>query len=147
MAEHRAVLRLDLGELRPQQLVDDLRVGPSLRLLHHLADEEAQESLLATLVCGNLARVVGKDAVDERLQLGCVGDQRVTEVGVGTELGVRALRQGARERLRGIVARAAITFASSSAFTAAGSTPVATKSFIRTFEAAFASTPSSATRS
>src|SRR2546425_11137880 len=52
-----------------------------------------------------------------------------------------ALSASARMNVsRGIVERAAISFASSAPLTAAGSTPVATKSFIRTFDAAFAST-------
>ena len=46
---------------------------------------------------------------------------------------------------RGIVARAAITFPSSVPLTVAGSTPVAENSFMRTLDAALASTPSSAT--
>ena len=33
-------------ELLPQKLVDDLRVGLALRLLHHLADEEAEQPSL-----------------------------------------------------------------------------------------------------
>src|SRR5262249_16124084 len=56
-----------LLELGTQNLVDDLGVGLSLGLLHHLADEVTQETLLAALVRGDLPGAVGKDAVDERL--------------------------------------------------------------------------------
>src|ERR687897_1664050 len=46
---------------------------------------------------------------------------------------------------RGIVARAAMTLPNSAPLTVAGSTPLAENSFMSTFEAAFASTPFSAT--
>src|SRR5690349_8688962 len=38
------------AELRAQQLVDEPRVRLALRLLHHLADEEAEQALLAAPV-------------------------------------------------------------------------------------------------
>ena len=41
-------------------------------LLHHLADEEAEQALLAAPVRLDLAGVGGEDRVDERLELGGV---------------------------------------------------------------------------
>ena len=54
--------------------------------------------MFAALVGGDLARVVGEDAVDQRLQLGRVGDERVAEVRVRLELRVAALGQRLGER-------------------------------------------------
>ena len=49
-------------KLLPQESVDDLRVGFALRLLHHLADEEAEHALLAAAVGRDLIRVCGEHA-------------------------------------------------------------------------------------
>ena len=54
------------SKLLPQQPVDDLRVGLALRLLHHLADEEAEHALLAAAVGLDLLRVRGDHGVDHR---------------------------------------------------------------------------------
>src|SRR4029078_8276977 len=43
-----------LGQFRPQPFVDELRVGLALHGLHRLADEEADQLLLASLVLGDL---------------------------------------------------------------------------------------------
>src|SRR4029077_18989866 len=69
LAEPRALLRSPLsGELRPQELVDHLRIGLALGLLHHLAHEETEQAVLPTFVSRNLARVGREDAFDERLE-------------------------------------------------------------------------------
>src|SRR4030095_8742135 len=44
-------------QFRPQPLVDDARIGLALHRLHHLADEEAEQRLLAALVLGDLVRI------------------------------------------------------------------------------------------
>ena len=53
------------GELLADEVGDDARVRLALRLLHHLADEEAEEALLAAAVGGDLARVLLQDPVDD----------------------------------------------------------------------------------
>src|SRR6266516_5947884 len=86
LAEHGALLRLDLGkpdevgegvprerrsklrQFLAQKVVDDLRVGLALRFLHHLADEETEQALLAPFVRGDLAGILGEDAIDDWLQ-------------------------------------------------------------------------------
>src|SRR5215208_3748383 len=72
-------------------LVDDLRVRLALRLLHHLADEEAEQALLAAPERGDLARVRVEDLVDDRVELGGVGDGALREVRVGAEAVAGAL--------------------------------------------------------
>src|ERR671931_275995 len=61
-----------LLQLRLQQLARDLRVGLPLRSLHHLADEEAEERLLARAVRRELLRVRGEDVRHDPLDLGGV---------------------------------------------------------------------------
>src|SRR5207248_9626713 len=88
-----------LAQLVAEKLVDDLRIRLSLCLLHHLADEEAEQPLLAAAVGLDLAGVAGEDAVDERLQFGSVADQRLAEIRLRAELRIAALRERAHERL------------------------------------------------
>src|SRR5262249_17511663 len=76
VAEARSSLRV---ELLAQQLVDDLRVRLALRLLHHLAHEEAEHALLAAAIRLDLCRARIEDAVDERLELGRVRNDRLRE--------------------------------------------------------------------
>src|SRR4051812_47308515 len=64
----------------PEELVHDLRVCLALRPLHHLADEEAEHSLLAAAEGLDLGRMGGDDLVDDRLELGRVGDRGLCEV-------------------------------------------------------------------
>ena len=77
-------------QLLPKQPVDDLRVGLALRLLHHLADEEAEHALLAAAVGLDLLRVRGDDGVDRRAELGLVADRGLREVVVGVDRAVAA---------------------------------------------------------
>src|SRR2546421_1321152 len=80
VAEHRSVLRLALGgELLAHQLVDDLGIRPSLGLLHHLADEEAEQTLLAAAERLDLSRIGGQDPVDQRLELCRVTDRLLVQ--------------------------------------------------------------------
>src|SRR5689334_1444413 len=54
----------ELTELRPKPFVDDLRVRLAGHGLHRLADEEAEQLLLAGLVLGDLVGVGGENLVD-----------------------------------------------------------------------------------
>ncbi len=56
-------------QLLTEELVDDLGIRLPAGLLHHLADEEAEQALLAAAVRLDLAGVGGEDGVDERLEL------------------------------------------------------------------------------
>src|SRR5581483_742916 len=74
-------------QLLTDELVDDLRIGLALRLLHHLADEEAEQALLAAAEGLDLAGVRGQDPLDERSELGGVGDRLLGQVLVGGAAG------------------------------------------------------------
>src|SRR5262249_10300936 len=63
----------------PQALVDDLRVRLAPGLLHHLADEEAEQALLAATVRLDLGLVLAEDPVDHRVELTGVADRAVRE--------------------------------------------------------------------
>src|SRR6476661_10664316 len=52
------------AELRPEPFVDDLRIGLAGHRLHRLADEKAEQRLLAALILGDLVSVVREDLVD-----------------------------------------------------------------------------------
>src|SRR5918996_656513 len=80
------------GELRTHELVHDARVRLPLRLAYDLADEEAEEALLAVAVRGDLAGVGLQDRLDDRLELGRFGDGFLREVGVGGEAWLREFR-------------------------------------------------------
>ena len=61
--------RTSAAELRAHALVHDARVGLAAGLLHHLADEEAEQALLAAAELLRLARVRLDDPVDDRVEL------------------------------------------------------------------------------
>src|SRR5207244_3315208 len=69
------------------------------RLLHHLADKEAEQALLAAAISGDLALVCGEDLVDDRCKLAGVRDRRLGEVPVRTKARLCASRHGRRECL------------------------------------------------
>src|ERR1700749_3500561 len=52
------------AQLAPQQLVELRRIGFAARRLHHLADEESEELVLAGAVLGELRRVLRHDLLD-----------------------------------------------------------------------------------
>src|SRR5581483_6979512 len=61
--------RSSRGQPLAKQLVHGLRIGLALRLLHHLADEEAEQALLARAVVLDLGEVRGENGVDQRREL------------------------------------------------------------------------------
>src|SRR6266403_3928147 len=84
------------AKLLPQQPVDDLRIGFPLRLLQHLADEEAEYALLAAAIRRNLIRVRHDDGVDRRLERRLVGRRALREKSVRCEAGAAALQDRVR---------------------------------------------------
>src|SRR5690349_21575821 len=56
-------------QFRPEPLVHQLRVGLARHRLHRLADEKAEQLLLAGLVLGDLVGIGGEDLVDLRIDL------------------------------------------------------------------------------
>ena len=133
-------------ELRAHAFVDDARVGLAAGLLHHLADEEAEQALLAAAVLLGLLRVRGDDPLDHRIELGGVRDRLLRDMRVGAETGLTDLRErfvedrardrGARlHELRELCRRRPPT----------ESIPVATNWFASTFAASFASAPAATT--
>src|SRR5207249_898352 len=66
-------------QLPPEELVHDLRISLALCLLHDLPDEVPEHSLLAAAVRLDLSGAPREDAVDERLELGRVGDRGLRE--------------------------------------------------------------------
>ena len=87
-----------LLELLADELADRARVRLAAGLLHHLADEEAEQALLAALVGGDLAGIRVEDPGDDRLQLGRVGDGLLREVRRGREARLRDLAERLVER-------------------------------------------------
>src|SRR6266498_3062390 len=79
-------------QLLAEQLVDDFRVRLPACLLHHLADEEAEQTLLARSVGRDLRLVCAENALDHGLELRRVGDRGVGEVAIRGEAGVTARR-------------------------------------------------------
>src|SRR5471032_371752 len=89
-------------ELCPHALVDDARVGLAAGLLHHRADEEADQTLLPAPVLLDLAGIRLEHPVDHRVELRRVGDRLLREVRTGAEavlahLGERLVEDGARD--------------------------------------------------
>ena len=125
---------LGAGELLAHELGDDTGVRLALRLLHDLADEEAEEAFLAATVRSDLAGVLLEDPVDDRLELAGVRDGLLREIRISREAGLgRASRSPRRTQRAGSRSRASTSFASSAAGTAAGSTPAPTSLFAITF--------------
>src|SRR5262249_39015535 len=81
------------AQLLAQALVDDPRVGLAAGRLHHLPDEEAEQSLLAVSVRRALAGVRGDDLVDDRVERRNVADGLLPEVGLGREAVVAEVRE------------------------------------------------------
>jgi hypothetical protein len=57
-----------LAKLLSQQLIHHLRIGLTLRRLHHLADKEARNRLLPGAVLFHLLRIGGDDLINDLLQ-------------------------------------------------------------------------------
>src|SRR6185436_3854632 len=94
------------AQLGADELAHDARIRAAAGLLHHLADEEAEEALLAAAVLLDLPRVGSEDPVDERPELGRVGDGLLRQVRLGGEAGVARTRHRLVECLpRDAVAR------------------------------------------
>src|SRR5437660_9344784 len=62
-------------QLRAEQLLHLARVGPALRLLHHLADQGVDHALLAASELLDARRVCLDHLVDHRLELRAVADR------------------------------------------------------------------------
>ena len=133
-------------ELLAQPLADDARVGLAAGLLHHLADEEAEQALLAAAVLLDLAGVRGDHRVDDRVELADVADGLLGQVRLGAEALVAGVRErlveggardlgAGRDELRELGRRSR----------APGRRPVATNAFASTFAVSFASAPASTT--
>src|ERR1700742_4663556 len=65
---------LSATELLLQQLVESSRIRLALRGLHDLADEEAEQLVLARPIVGELPRVGSHDGLDSLLDRRLVGD-------------------------------------------------------------------------
>src|SRR3954470_353281 len=76
----RACTSGSAAELGAHALVHDSRVGLAACLLHHLADEEAQQTVLAAAELLGLGRVRLDDPVDHRIELARVRDVLLLEV-------------------------------------------------------------------
>src|SRR5262249_9561658 len=74
-------------------LADHKPVGLAARLLHHLADKDPQQALLAASVLLDLVGVRGHDGVDDRVELADVAHCLLGEVRIGREARVARMRQ------------------------------------------------------
>src|SRR5215218_11159517 len=79
-------------ELLAHELVDDARVCPAVRPLHHLADEEAEQAVLAAAIRLDLTLVLREHLVDDRLELRRVGERLLLEVRIRLEAVVSRVR-------------------------------------------------------
>src|SRR5437764_7611688 len=86
-------------ELRADELADDARVGLTVRPLHDLADEEAEQPGLAAAIGLDLALVLREHLVDDRLELRRVRERLLREVRVGAEPLVSRVRDRVVEGL------------------------------------------------
>src|SRR3546814_11494483 len=73
-AKANRAARGTLAELLAQHLVHQARIGLALGRLHHLADEPAENLLVAALELRDLARIAGDDPVDQPFDGRAVAD-------------------------------------------------------------------------
>src|SRR5207342_2032435 len=76
---------LDAAELLAHELRDDAGIRLPLRLLHHLSDEEAEETLLSAAVGGDLVGVLLEDPVDDGADLSGIRHRLVRQIGLPCE--------------------------------------------------------------
>ena len=111
--------------------------SPCLRLLHHLADEEAEQPSLPPRYASTWPGIRGEDARPRSARAPtCPTPPPARDRARRRTPARRACAIASSNALRGIRSRAATSFASSAGDTAAGSTPAPTSVFATTFAAA-----------
>src|SRR6266403_151017 len=81
-------------EFPSQYLVERRRVRLALRRLHHLADEEAVELVLAGAILGDLVLIGRQHGVDRRLDGAGIGELRQAALGDDLARSLAALDHG-----------------------------------------------------